>query len=57
MDECVSRIITCDEAVATCVDTIGSASCECKEGYTLDTGLNSCVGKWCILCNTIVLYF
>lgn len=32
MDECLSRSHECDE-VATCVNTEGSYTCECPEGY------------------------
>ena len=41
VDECVLGLDVCD-GDATCVDTVGSYTCSCDEGYTGD-GL-SCEG-------------
>ena len=40
IDECISN--TCNKN-ATCIDTINSYTCECKEGFTGDG--TSCTGN------------
>ena len=43
IDECSTNASLC-HAMAECVDTEGSYSCQCSTGYTGD-GLNSCTSK------------
>ena len=43
IDECINSSHNCDQ-YASCINTVGSHNCSCKEGFTGD-GL-SCSGKF-----------
>ena len=45
MDECARGMRNCNQAVATCVNTIGGSSCKCKEGFIYNAGADRCQGK------------
>ncbi len=46
VDECKLSTHNCDALLATCSNTIGSYTCDCREGY-IGTGItNECFGKF-----------
>lgn len=51
MDECKNGFISCNESIhQVCVNTKGSAHCECRYG---GSDISNCVGKWFIYRNTL----
>ena len=36
----------CDDEYKDCINTIGSFTCSCKSGYTLDTDGTTCIGMY-----------
>ena len=40
IDECEQEVHDCDHA---CINTVGSFSCSCRDGFSLDADMKSCV--------------
>ena len=54
VNECVSNNGGCDHI---CVNTVGSHTCKCKDGWTLETDKMNCKGNIVYFRDTASLYY